>query len=544
MLRRLRIENLVLIREAELELSTGLNAITGETGAGKTILAQAIGLLLGAKGDDKAIGPGADEAYVEAEFDVPEGFFEEDGLEALAELRPEDEPSLVIARRIFGDGRTRAYAWGRAAAREDMAAASELLVGMSGQFEQRRLARPAYQLDVLDSFVGDEQLRRRAALRSAWRRLGAARRRRDELARDAEVAEARLAELQALVEETAGLEADTESTLLAERERLRHVTELAQGASAAAEALAPDEGEGAAELIARAERAIAPLERIAPELAPAGDELRSAAVQLRETAAELRSFLADLEAEPGRLEHVEGELDRIAVATRRFGCGSYDELLERSAAARAELESREEGADPEAEAEAAFMEAQATVDELAEELRDARRTAAKPFAKAVASELEGIGLGQGELHVELGEQPAGLGNTGADTATFLIRPNPGLPFAPVAETASGGELSRIALAIAAAAGGKMTFVFDEIDAGIGGGTAHAVAQSLRRLAERSQIVTITHLPQIASVADRHFSVEKVAGDPTHTSIKALDDDERRDELERMLGGREFLSTVR
>ena len=544
MLRRLRIENLVLIREAELELSTGLNAITGETGAGKTILAQAIGLLLGAKGDDKAIGPGADEAYVEAEFDVPEGFFEEDGLEALAELRPEDEPSLVIARRIFGDGRTRAYAWGRAAAREDMAAASELLVGMSGQFEQRRLARPAYQLDVLDSFVGDEQLRRRAALRSAWRRLGAARRRRDELARDAEVAEARLAELQALVEETAGLEADTESTLLAERERLRHVTELAEGASAAAEALAPDEGEGAAELIARAERAIAPLERIAPELAPAGGELRSAAVQIRETAAELRSFLADLEAEPGRLEHVEGELDRIAVATRRFGCGSYDELLERSAAARAELESREEGADPEGEAEAAFMEAQATVDELAAELRDARRTAALPFAKAVASELEGIGLGQGELHVELGEQPAGLGNTGADTATFLIRPNPGLPFAPVAETASGGELSRIALAIAAAAGGKMTFVFDEIDAGIGGGTAHAVAQSLRRLAERSQIVTITHLPQIASVADRHFSVEKVAGDPTHTSIKALDDDERRDELERMLGGREFLSTVR
>ena len=544
MLRRLRIENLVLIREAELELSTGLNAITGETGAGKTILAQAIGLLLGAKGDDKAIGPGADEAYVEAEFDVPEGFFEEDGLEALAELRPEDEPSLVIARRIFGDGRTRAYAWGRAAAREDMAAASELLVGMSGQFEQRRLARPAYQLDVLDSFVGDEQLRRRAALRSAWRRLGAARRRRDELARDAEVAEARLAELQALVEETAGLEADTESTLLAERERLRHVTELAEGASAAAEALAPDEGEGAAELIARAERAIAPLERIAPELAPAGGELRSAAVQLRETAAELRSFLADLEAEPGRLEHVEGELDRIAVATRRFGCGSYDELLERSGAARAELESREEGADPEAEAEAAFMEAQATVDELAAELRDARRRAAEPFAKAVASELEGIGLGQGELHVELGEQPAGLGNTGADTATFLIRPNPGLPFAPVAETASGGELSRIALAIAAAAGGKMTFVFDEIDAGIGGGTAHAVAQSLRRLAERSQIVTITHLPQIASVADRHFSVEKVAGDPTHTSIKALDDDERRDELERMLGGREFLSTVR
>jgi DNA repair protein RecN (Recombination protein N) len=541
-LRRLRIENLVLIREAELELSSGLNAITGETGAGKTILAQAVGLLLGGKGDAKAIGPAAQEAYVEAEFDVPDGFFEEEGLEALAELRPADEPGLVLARRIFGDGRTRAYAWGRAAAREDVAAAAELLVGMSGQFEQRRLARPAYQLDVLDSFAGDEQLRRRAALRKAWRELAAARRRFDEVARDSAEAEARLAELQALVEDVHGFEEHSEAELLAERERLRHVTELAEAAAAAAEALAPDEGDGAAGLAAQAERAIAPLEQIAPELAQAGAELRDAGVLLRETAAELRSFLAGLEAEPGRLEHVEGELDRIAVAKRRYGCGSYEELLARAAQACTELEAREAGADPAADAQAALQRAQAAAVELAAGLRKARRAAVKPFAKAVAAELHGIGLGDGEFHVELGERepsPAGI-----DTVAFLIRPNAGLPFAPVAETASGGELSRIALAIASAAGGKMTLVFDEIDAGIGGQTAHAVAQTLRRLGERSQVVTITHLPQIASVADRHFSVEKIAGDPTHTRIEALDEDERREELERMLGGREFLSTVR
>jgi DNA repair protein RecN (Recombination protein N) len=541
-LRRLRIENLVLIREAELELSSGLNAITGETGAGKTILAQAVGLLLGAKGDAKAIGPGAQEAYVEAEFDVPDGFFEEEGLEALAELRPADEPGLVLARRIFGDGRTRAYAWGRAAAREDVAAAGELLVGMSGQFEQRRLARAAYQLDVLDSFAGDEQLRRRAALRKGWRELAAARRRFDDIARGAAEAEARLAELQALVEDVQGFEEHTEAELLAERERLRHLTELAEGAAAAAEALAPDEGEGAAGLAAHAERAIAPLERIAPELAQAGTELRDAGVLLRETAAELRSFLAGLEAEPGRLEHVEGELDRIAAAKRRYGCDSYEELLGRAAQARTELDAREAGADPAADAEAALQRAQVAVDELAAALHKARRAAAKPFAKAVAAELHGIGLGEGEFHVELGKrEPSPVG---IDTVAFLIRPNAGLPFAPVAETASGGELSRIALAIASAAGGKMTLVFDEIDAGIGGQTAHAVAQTLRRLGERSQVVTITHLPQIASVADRHFSVEKVAGDPTHTRIGALDEDERREELERMLGGREFLSTVR
>ena len=179
----------------------------------------------------------------------------------------------MLARRIFGDGRTRAYAWGRAAAREDVAGAGELLVGMSGQFEQRRLARPAYQLDVLDSYAGEEQLRRRAALGTAWRELAAARRRFGEIARDSAEAEARLAELQALVEDTDGFDVHTEAELLTERERLRHLTELAEGTSAAAEALAPDDGEGAAGLAAQAERAIAPLERIAPELAQAGSEL-------------------------------------------------------------------------------------------------------------------------------------------------------------------------------------------------------------------------------------------------------------------------------
>src|SRR5437763_15646604 len=151
MLRRLRIENLVLIHEAELELAPGLNAITGETGAGKTILAHAIGLLLGAKGDVAAVGADATEAYVEAEFDLPDGLLEEDGLEALAELRPEGEDGLVLARRLFPDGRTRAYAWGRATAREDLTAVGERLIAMSGQFEQRRLARASYQLALLDA---------------------------------------------------------------------------------------------------------------------------------------------------------------------------------------------------------------------------------------------------------------------------------------------------------------------------------------------------------------------------------------------------------
>jgi DNA repair protein RecN (Recombination protein N) len=531
-LRSLRIENLVLIRAAELDLDGGLNAITGETGAGKTILSNAIGLLLGARGDASAIGPSSSEAYVEAELDLPD----DEALGGLAELRPEGEESLVLARRIFADGRTRAYAWGRSAAREDVAAAAERLIAMSGQYEQRRLARPAYQLAVLDAFA-EVDLR---PARAGWRRLQAARRAHDELTRDAAAWQARLDELIALVEDTEGLEPGRKDELRAERERLRHVTELAAASAAAAAALAPDDGEGATDLVAGAERSLAPLERLAPELAAAGDTLRDVELRLRETASELRAFLASLDSEPARLEEVEAELERIATLERRYRAQTYAELLERAAVARAELDALEEGHDPVGAAEEELAAAQAEVARAHADLRAVRRAAAEPFAAAVATELDGVGLGEGEFRVELGERDPGP--TGADEARFLIRPNAGLPFAPVAETASGGELSRIALAIAAVAGGE-TMVFDEIDAGIGGVTAHAVGETLRRLAERAQVITITHLPQIASLADRHFRVEKVPGDPTHTRIEPLDDAERRDELERMLGGREFLSAL-
>ncbi|HMI22240.1 MAG TPA: AAA family ATPase, partial [Gaiellaceae bacterium] len=394
MLRRLRIQNLVLIHEAELGFAPGLNAITGETGAGKTILAQAIGLLLGAKGDAGYIGPEGDEAYVEAELDVRDGVLDEDELASLAELRPQDEEGLVLARRVFADGRTRAYAWGRGAAREDLAAVGERLIAMSGQFEQRRLARSSYQLGVLDSFIGEEQLHRRVEARLAWRELAAARKRHEELQAGADAEVARLAGLRALVEDTAGMGPETEQSFRDERERLRHVTELAQGAAAAAEALAPDEGEGAAGLTAAAERHVAPLERLAPELARAGDELRDVELRLRETASELRGFLTTLEAEPGRLEQVEAELDRIAETKRRFRVETYEELLARAAEAGAELDAIDQGLDPAAGAEEALAAAKQKAEHLASELHTARVDAAPRFADEVARELAGVGMGE------------------------------------------------------------------------------------------------------------------------------------------------------
>jgi DNA repair protein RecN (Recombination protein N) len=540
LLRSLRIENLVLIRDAELSFEAGLNVITGETGAGKTILAQAIGLLLGGKGDAGDVGVGGAEAYVEAEFELPAGLLDEELFETLRELRPEGEDGVVLARRISAEGRTRAYAWGRSAAREDVASLGERLLAMSGQFEQRRLARPSYQLAVLDAFCGEVQLRRRVEARVAWRELTSARNRYLELTRDVAAAEARLRELQALVDDTDGLEPGHEEALREERERLRHLTELVEGTAASAEALDPEEGEGAAGLTAAAERALAPIERLAPELQKAADDLRDAELRLRETASALRSFLTVLEADPGRLEQVEAELDRIADTRRRFRCETFDDLLAAAAEAKSELDALEQGHDPVASAEETLREAERRVEEIAADLEAARAAATEPFAEAVAAELRGMGMGDGEFQVELREREPS--STGSDEAVFLIRPNAGLPFASVAETASGGELSRVALAIAAVGGGE-TMVFDEIDAGIGGTTAHGVAETLSRLAARAQVVTITHLPQIASRADRHFRVEKVPGDPTHTRIQELGTEERKEEIERMLGGREFLATL-
>jgi DNA repair protein RecN (Recombination protein N) len=546
MLRRLRIENLVLIQEADLELAPGLNVVTGETGAGKTILTNAVGLLLGARGDVSYVGPAGAEAYVEAELDLPEGVLDEEGFDGVRDLAPADEPGLAVARRIFADGRSRAYAWGRALAREDAAALVERLVAMSGQFEQRRLARPGHQLDLLDAFAGDEQLRRRAETVAAWRSLRAARRRLETLARDSGDREERRAELVALLAVSEGLAPDAEDVLRGERERVRNATGLAAAAVEAAETLAPElsDAEGAADLAARAERALRAVADLAPELGRAAAEVADAAERLRETASELRAFLTALDTDPGRLDAIEAELGRLADARRRFGVASIADLAALAGAARAELDELEAGVDPIALAEFDLAAREAAYRDLAAQLRAAREAAAEPFARAVREELAALGLGEGELAVELTARDDGP--TGSDGVELRIRPNAGLPLAPVASTASGGELSRIALALRIAAhqqAGEPTIVFDEIDAGIGGRTAHAVADALRRLASFSQVIAITHLPQIASVADRHFRVDKVQGDPTRTQIDLLGEDERRDELERMLGGREFVTSL-
>jgi DNA repair protein RecN (Recombination protein N) len=535
MLLRLQIENLALIRRAELEPGGGLNVLTGETGAGKTMLAQAIALLTGAQPAAGTVGPHGAEAYVEAEFELT-GDLLAAAPPAVAELRPEGEETLVIARRISASGRSRALLWGRTCARDDLERLGDLLLEISSQHEARRLARPATQLDLLDGAARNGELR--AAMAAAWaevreRRAALERARAD--AADMERRRGEMEELATRIEEAA-IEPGEREQLGRERERLRHADELTSALAGAAELLNPEDGEGALGLAARAAELVGGVERFEPALEAVGSDLRDAAVRLQEAAVEVRGQLGALDIEPGRLEEVEARLLLFAELERRFG-EPLDRLVERAAEARTTLDALAAGGGGVEDLERLLGEASGRADACAARLSRARKRAAPLFARAVESELVDLGMEEARLEVRI--EQAELGARGADRVTLLLAANPGLAAAPLADVASGGELSRIALAVRVAArsgGGAGTLLLDEVDAGVGGRTARAVGEKLRRLSADAQLICITHLPQIASLAERHFRVEKSPGDPTITAVTRLEDDEVVDEIARMLGG--------
>ncbi|MGZ4431857.1 MAG: DNA repair protein RecN, partial [Gaiellales bacterium] len=535
MLIRLQIENMALIEHAELELERGLNVFTGETGAGKTMLAQAIGLLTGAAPGAGLVGPHAQEAYVEAEFEVPEGFFDDEPLAAVAGLRPEGEQTLVVARRLTRAGRSRALVWGRSCARADLEALGERLLEISSQHEARRLSRAAYQLALLDAHAGNAGLL--ADMGEAWAELraarAAARHGRDQIA-DAERRRVELEELVARVGEAAPQSGEADA-LRQERERLRHLDELAGASSQAAALVNPEDGDGALMLASRAAELVAGVERFEPRLAGVAAELRDSALRLQEASMELRGYLDGLEAEPGRLDWVEGRLALFSELERRYGAPLH-EVTRMADEARAALDALDGTGDRQEALDAAADAALHRAEQCAGRLSTSRREAAAGFSAAVERELADLGMEDARLHVTL--SATGMGSRGSDELVLMLAANTGLPELPLAASASGGELSRIALAVRVAArqgGGPEALLLDEVDAGVGGRTARAVGEKLRRLAESAQLLCITHLPQIAGLADAHFRVEKSPGDPTVTAITRLEGDEVLDELARMLG---------
>ena len=558
MLRELRVENLLLIERAELELAEGLNVLTGETGAGKTVLAQALDLLLGSRppGTPRSpaggiVRPGAHSAYVEGVFGVPESLRAE--IEQLLPAAVREDgcgEELTLARRIGADGRTRAFVCGRSASAGDLRELGARLISFYGQHEHRKLMLAAAQLQILDAVCGPEQERR---LRECARCFARTRELRAELERLAELERARAQELGLLEHELAEIDeaapdVEEHAALLAARERLRSVESLRAAAAAALQALAPEEpgeGAGAEHLLAAAAAALQGSSGVDAELDALAQRAQAVAIEAGDLAGTIRSYLDGVDAQDGSLQSVEERLALLDRLLRKHG-GTIAAVLDYGERARARAEELSGAERAQEQARAALEQEQARLDGHVRELREAREQAVARLSEAVHEQLAALAMPDATFAIELrATEPRG---SGADSVEFEIAPNPGVPAAPLRETASGGELSRVMLALAsaseqaavpAAGSGRSTLVFDEIDAGIGGHTARAVGERLQALARGRQLICITHLPQIASLADRHFSVRKeTAEGVTLATVAQLDEREVEGELVRMLGAGE------
>ena len=558
MLVELRVRNLLLIESAELALDRGLNAITGETGAGKTMLAQALDLLLGGKPRRGIVRPGAEEAYIEGVFSTPAGLAADSELAELADRIPLDEPELVLGRRVVPDGPTRSYLQGRSVSAQELRAVATRLVAFFGQHEHRRLMVASAQLEILDAYCGERHLelrrafeRRLAAARATERELDDVRDRLGARDRDLDFLEFEIAEIEAVAPSE-----DEEPELERERNRLGAVETLRDAASAAAEAIDPTgaDGQGGMALLSSAAAELQRAGTADESLATLAARAEAVTYEVQDVAAELRSYLGSLEADPGRLAAVEERLEQLARLKRKHG-GTVAAVLEHAERCRAERDRLAHADEATERLEAELVEHRAALEDLSARLRAAREKGGRGLAKAVCEELGDLAMADATFEVVVAERPIGgegplapFGATGADSVEFLIGPNPGVAAGPLREVASGGELSRVMLAlmsIATSVEGSPTVVFDEVDAGIGGATARAVGERLRALAAGRQVLCITHLPQVASLATRHFRVVKHApglrdasrsgAGVARAEVERLDRGQLVEELCRMLG---------
>jgi len=539
MLLELRIENLLLIERAELRPGMGLNAITGETGAGKTVLAHALDLLLGGKPRSGIVRPGAGEAYVEGVFELPVGLLDGDELADLRERVGDDDGEIVLARRVSAEGRTRAFVQGRSATAADLRELGGRLVSFFGQHEHRKLTVASAQLDLLDGFCGDAHMALRAQVAEAHGRVRGLRAELEELRgragtrdRDLDLLRFELAEI-----DEVGPTVEEEAALTAERARLREVDGLRAAAAGGAEALVPADGDGGAvQTMAAAERLADAVDGADPALDALAGRLRGLRLEAEDLGGELRRYLEGIDADPQRLEQVEARLSEYDRLTRKHG-GTVESVLAHAERCREERDRLENAEVAVEQVEADLATAERERAKLAAGLTKGRQEAAPRLAEGVVAELAALAMDGATFEVLL-EPRDEIAASGAERVELMLAPNPGVPAAPVRESASGGELSRVMLALmaVAGAGGSPTLVFDEVDSGVGGQTARAVGERLRALGAGRQVLCITHLPQIAAMADRHFRIEKSPGtEVALTRVERLEDGAVVEELCRMLG---------
>jgi DNA repair protein RecN (Recombination protein N) len=541
MLRALGIRDFVIVERVELETGAGFSVLTGETGAGKSILVDAIELLVGGRGDASVVREGAERAELTAEFD----FSGNDSLKRfIADAGLEGDPDAAILRRtIDRAGRSRCFVNGHSATLAQLREAGEHLVDIHGQHEHQSLLRAAAQRELLDAHAGAEALARECAEAwRGWQRLVA-------LAAEAEQQfarrEAERAELREKLDELSklGLKDDEWDGLAAQQQRLAHGSSLLAGAQSSLEALSEADGACLPQLSAVASRLRALSAHDARLQAIVG-MLESAEAQAGEAARDLRDYATRVDMDPDTLRAVEQRIEALHAAARKHRVRPAElPALQKELAQRfGELEL---AASPEA-LKREVAAAQGRFGAAAKKLSAKRKSAAQALGKDVSQAMQNLSMTGGRFSVAL-EPLDEPGSTGAESVAFLVTSHPSLPLRPLAKVASGGELSRISLAIQLVAAKESpvgTLVFDEVDAGIGGAVAETVGRSLRKLGRQRQVFCVTHLPQVAAQGDEQWSVTKSGRGKVQSAVTKLDRSARIEELARMLGGEEITATTR
>ena len=540
MLMNLQVRDFAIVEKIDIEFEAGMTVLTGETGAGKSILVDALGLVLGERGSAQLVRDRAKRAEFAAEFDVS-------GLGRVCAWLDENALDLdgdcLLRRVINADGRSRAFINGNAVPLSQLKNLGELLLDIHGQHFHQSLARRPIQRDLLDHYGGLLDQRAETATRySAWiavaERLHSLQEADADRASRLDLLTFQLQELESL-----GSPQGESDDLLAERKKLQNSGRLADGISAALDALIDSEAGNANGLIAEATRSVSSLAEFDSSLEPLLGILDSAGIQVSEATESLRRYGEDIDMDPQRRDWVEERLDALQAIARkhRVAPNELPALQDRLSNELDELtNSRERGRELEKQAASlkdAFLS-------MAGRLSSARAKAAKSFAAAVTEAMSGLGMPGGTFEIavqRLDEEAARP--WGIDDVEFLISANPGQKPQPLAKIASGGELSRMSLAIQVIAsdGSEIpTMVFDEVDSGVGGGVAEMVCRRLQEIVDSRQVLSVTHLPQVASLADQHFRISKVSdGKSTRTGLQVLGKDERVEELARMLGGVEI-----
>jgi DNA repair protein RecN (Recombination protein N) len=539
MLLELVVENYAVVEQARVRFGGGLNLLTGETGSGKSIVVDALGLLFGARASADCVRSGAARARVSGIFEAPRGKAFERLLES-AGIEVEDG-ELLIAREISNEGKSRAFAGGRPVTAAVLREMAPFLGDIHGQHDQQMLFLPQAQLEMLDAFAcaGDALTAVEQAY-TAWRECS---RQLEELERT-EQEKLRLLDLwtfQRKEIESVGPKPGEDAELEQQRRVLQNMARLEEAAHAAYAALYDSPDSAAAQMRAALKR-LEELCRIDPRLDPVRESLGPAAIAIEEAGYAVRDYLSHLDADPARLEEIEARLAALDRLRRKYGA-TAEQILAFLDRVRSDIAAVETATERKAALEEQRKSLAAAYESVARALTAQRSEAARALEKRVEAELAALAMERTRFRAAV--EPAPWSATGSDAVRFLVSPNLGEEPRPLDKVASGGELSRIALAlktcIAAASRRRSeqprTLVFDEVDAGVGGRAAETVGRRLKQLASADQVLCVTHLPQIAGFADRHFQVEKKAnGGRTVAFIRELSPEERKHEIGRMLSG--------